>query len=160
MENPIQETLRFHLISKRIKTNKIAMKKLLIIALMLTGLTGVAQDDVEVKGNSVTVKESAPVWSGCEDSADTKDCFNKMLMQHIKENIKYSKNDKGEWIRGKATVSMEVNKEGNVVVHSVESKHPELKKEAKRLMEAIPTMTPGRRGGTPTSIKYTIPLTF
>lgn len=136
------------------------MKKLLIIALMLTGLTSFAQDDVKVKGNTVTMKETAPVWKGCEDNADKKACFNKMLMQHIKENIKYSKNDKGEWIRGKAVVSMKVNEEGKVVVNSVDSKYPELKKEAKRLMEAIPPMTPGKLGGKPKAIKYTIPLNF
>ncbi|MDR5589474.1 energy transducer TonB [Christiangramia sp. SM2212] len=136
------------------------MKKLFIIALMFTGLSTFAQDDVSVKGNSVTMKETAPVWTGCEDSSDTKACFNKMLMQHIKENIKYSKNSKGEWIRGKAIVKMEVNEEGNVVVNSVDSKYPELKKEAKRLMESIPTMTPGKLGGKAKAIKYTIPLTF
>ncbi len=136
------------------------MKKLLIIALMLTGMTSFAQDDVEVKGNKVTMKETAPVWQGCEDSADKKACFNKMLSKHIKENIKYSKNEKGEYIRGKATVSMEVNEEGKVVVNSVESKSPVLKKEAKRLMESIPPMTPGKLGGKAKAIKYTIPLTF
>ena len=136
------------------------MKKLLILAIMITGFSGFAQEDVAVKGNKVTMKETAPVWNGCEDSADKKACFNTMLMKHIKENIKYSKNDKGEWIRGKAKVSMEVNEEGNVVVHSVESSSPELKKEAKRLMESIPKMTPGKLGGKPKAIKYTIPLTF
>ncbi len=136
------------------------MKKFLIIAVMLSAFTGFAQEDVEVKGNTVTMKESAPVWPGCENNKDQKKCFNNMLMKHIKENIKYSKNDEGEWIRGKATVSMMVNEEGKVVVNSVESKHPELKKEAKRLMESIPQMTPGKLGGKPKSIKYTIPLTF
>jgi periplasmic protein TonB len=38
------------------------MKKLLLIAFLLTGITGMAQEDVEVKGNTVTMKESAPVW--------------------------------------------------------------------------------------------------
>jgi len=136
------------------------MKKLLIVALMLTGIASFAQNDVNVKGNTVSMKETAPVWNGCENEGNQKDCFNNMLMKHIKENIKYSKNAKGEWIRGKAIVKMEVNEEGNVVVNSVESKHPELKKEAKRLMESIPTMTPGKLAGKPKAIKYTIPLTF
>lgn len=136
------------------------MKKFLIMVLLLTGITGFAQEDVEVKGNTITVKETAPVWPGCEDSDDQKACFNKMLMQHIRENIKYSKNDKGEYIRGKAVIAMQVTEEGKVVVNSVESKYPELKKEARRLMESAPKMTPGKRGGKPTSIKYTIPLNF
>ncbi len=136
------------------------MKRLVIIVCMLIGFSGFSQEDVEVKGNTVTVKESAPVWPGCEDSKDQKACFNKMLMQHIKETYKYPKNEKGEYIRGKATVSMEVNEKGKVVVHSVEGKYPKINQEAKRMMEAIPKMTPGRKGGKPTSIKYTIPLTF
>tara|TARA_B100000929_G_C15509541_1_gene419855 strand:- start:1501 stop:1911 length:411 start_codon:yes stop_codon:yes gene_type:complete len=136
------------------------MKKLLIVGLLLFSFTSFAQDDVSVKGNKVSMKGTAPVWIGCEDAEDTKTCFNNMLMKHIKENIKYSKNAKGEWIRGKAVVKMEVNEEGNVVVNSVESKHPELKAEAKRLMESIPEMTPGKLAGKPKAIKYTIPLTF
>ena len=134
------------------------MKKLLIIAVMLIGFTGFSQD--EVKGNKVTSKEIAPVWKGCEDSGDKKACFNKMLTQHIKENIKYSKNSKGEWIRGKAIVKMEVNEKGNVMVNSVDGKSPVLNKEAKRLMESIPTMTPGKLAGKPRAIKYTIPINF
>ncbi|MCP9198552.1 energy transducer TonB [Gramella sp. GC03-9] len=136
------------------------MKKLLIIVLMFTGLSGFSQEDVDVKGNTVTMRETAPVWPGCEDSKDKKACFNSKLMEHIKENIQYSKNDKGEYIRGKATVSMEVNEDGKVVVNSVEGKSPVLNKEAKRLMESIPTMTPGNLGGKPKAIKYTIPLNF
>lgn len=136
------------------------MRKFLIIALILTGMSGFAQEDVSVKGNKITTRETAPVWKGCENAADKKACFNKMLMQHIKENIKYSKNDKGEWIQGKAVVSMKVNEEGKVIVNSVESKYPELKKEARRLMESIPPMTPGKLGGKPKAIKYTIPINF
>lgn len=136
------------------------MKKILLIAIMLTGCMSFAQDDVAVEGNKVSMKETAPVWKGCENSDDKKTCFNNMLMKHIKENIKYSKNDQGEWIRGKAIVKMEVTEKGNVVVNSVESKHPELKAEAKRLMQSIPSMTPGKLGGKAKAIKYTIPLTF
>ena len=83
-----------------------------------------------------------------------------MLMQHVKENYKYPKNDKGEYIRGKATVSLVVNEEGKVVVNKVEGKYPLINKEAKRMIEAIPRMTPGQMGGKPRAIKYTIPLTF
>lgn len=136
------------------------MKKFLIIALMLTGITGFAQEDVEVKGNTVTIKETAPVWPGCEDSDDKKACFNKMLMKHIKETYKYPKNEKGEYIRGKATVSLEVTEKGNVVVTKVEGENPKINAAAKKMIMAIPQMTPGHAGGKPRAIKYTIPLTF
>ncbi len=136
------------------------MKKLMIAFLMIAGFSMYAQDDVQVEGNTVTIKESAPVWPGCENSGDKDACFNKMLMKHVKENFKYQKNEKGEWIQGKVVIKMEVNEEGKTVVNSVEGKNPKLNAEAKRTLEAAPTMQPGKKGGKPTSIKYTIPLTF
>ncbi len=122
------------------------MKKLLIIALMLTGMSSFAQDDATVKGNKVTMKDTAPVWKGCEDSGDKKNCFNKMLSRAHQRKYQIFQKCQGQYIRGKATVSMEVNEKGKVVINSVESKSPELKKEAKRLMESIPPMTPGKLG--------------
>lgn len=136
------------------------MKKLVILAFLFCGLSSMAQEGVEVKGNTITVKETAPVWPGCEDSDDKKTCFNSMLMKHIKENYKYPKNDKGEYIRGKATVSLEVTEKGNVVVTKVEGENPKVNAAAKKMIMAIPKMTPGHAAGKPRSVKYTIPLTF
>ncbi|WP_026914260.1 energy transducer TonB [Christiangramia portivictoriae] len=136
------------------------MKKILMISMLFIGLGAFAQNDVSVKGNKVSMKETAPVWPGCEEKEDTKACFNSMLMKHIKENYKYPKNEKGEYIRGKATVSLVVNEEGNVVVKEVSGKHPQINKEAKRMIEAIPQMTPGKMAGKPRAISYKIPLTF
>jgi periplasmic protein TonB len=136
------------------------MKKLMLLILLIAGAGAFAQEDVTVKGNKITMKETAPVWPGCEKDKDTKACFNKMLMQHIKQNYKYPKNEKGEYIRGKATVYLVVNEKGKVVVNKVEGPHPEINKEAKRMIEAIPTMTPGRYAGKAKAIKYTIPLNF
>lgn len=136
------------------------MKKFLIVAFLFAGFSGFAQDNVNVTGNKVSMKESAPIWPGCEDDADTKKCFNQMLMKHVKENYKYPKNDDGEYIRGKATISLVVNAKGKVIVNKVEGQHPQINKEAKRMMEAIPQMTPGQLAGKPRAIKYTIPLTF
>mgnify|MGYP001169173806 FL=1 len=136
------------------------MKNIFLVALLFIGFGAVAQDDVSVEGNKVSMKETAPVWPGCEASEDTKACFNSMLMKHIKENYKYPKNENGEYIRGKATVSLVVNEEGKVVVKEVIGKHPKINKEAKRMIEAIPTMTPGQLAGKPRAISYKIPLTF
>ncbi len=136
------------------------MKKLIILFLVFTGIQAFAQEGVKVEGNRITIKESAPVWPGCEDNSDKDSCFNKMFMQHLKKTYKYPKNDQGEYIRGKATVSLEINEKGKAVVKSVEGEHPEINAAVKKMVEAMPTMKPGMRGGKPTSIKYTIPLNF
>ena len=82
------------------------------------------------------------------------------MVEHVKANYKYPKNKKGEFIRGKVTVSMTVNEEGDVVVNSVEGKYPEINAEAKRMVEKMPKMTPGKKGGKAAAIKYTIPFNF
>ena len=73
------------------------MKNIFLVALLFIEFGAFAQDDVSVEGNTVSMKETAPVWPGCEASEDTKSCFNSMLMKHIKENYKYPKNENGEY---------------------------------------------------------------
>ena len=136
------------------------MKNLALILFLFTGMLSYAQDDAAVSGNTVTIRETAPVWPGCEDSSDKEECFNKKMMEHVKNNYKYPKNEQGEFVRGKVTVTIKVNEKGKVVVESVEGDHPKINAEAKRMVEKMPKMTPGRKGGKPTAIKYTFPFNF
>ncbi|WP_373055579.1 energy transducer TonB [Zunongwangia sp. H14] len=136
------------------------MKKLFIIFLLFSVSLTFAQQGVKVSGNKVTVKESAPVWPGCESSEDTKACFNTKLMQHIKENYKYPRNNEGDFIRGKAIIKLEINESGEAVIKSVEGENPQVNQAAEAMIKKIPKMKPGTRGGKPTSINYTIPLTL
>ncbi|MCM4157740.1 energy transducer TonB [Gramella sp. AN32] len=136
------------------------MKKLLFTTLFFMSLGVFAQDDVEVSGNTITVKEIAPVWPGCEDNDNQKACFNSMLIQHVKKTYKYPKNEKGEFIRGKAIVSLVINEEGKVEVTEVKGENAKINAEAKRMVESIPTLTPGKQAGKPVKIKYTMPFNF
>lgn len=134
------------------------MKNLFIIAFLFIGFTSFAQEDVKVKGNTITIRETAPIWPGCEKTKDSKTCFNQNLMQHVKENYKYPRNKDGKFIRGKATITMLINKEGKVEVQSVKGPQPKVNEAARAMIMKLPTMIPGRRGADKTSIKYTIPL--
>ncbi|MDT0648933.1 energy transducer TonB [Autumnicola edwardsiae] len=136
------------------------MKKILVVLLLFTGAIGLAQEGVKVKGNTITVKESAPVWPGCESSDDKKQCFNQQLMQHIKENYKYPRNEAGDFLRGKTTVALAIDEKGSVVVRSVKGENAKINEAAETMIRKIPKMQPGMKGGKPTSIKYTIPLTL
>ncbi|MDT0689189.1 energy transducer TonB [Salegentibacter sp. F188] len=136
------------------------MKKILVVLLLFTGSISLAQEGVKVDGSKVTVKETAPVWPGCENSEDQKQCFNQKLMQHIKENYKYPRNEAGDFLRGKATIALAINEKGSVVVRSVKGENSQINAAAETMIKKIPKMKPGMRGGKPTSIKYTIPLTL
>jgi len=140
------------------------MKKLLFIACLLVTTIGLSQEDWgNVKKNTVTLKEIAPIWPGCEgkSGAGIDACFKQKLAQHIGKNFKYpaeayKKND-----QGKVVVVFYVTEEGTVDVKSVTGGSELLQDEAKRNILAMPKMAKsGMMGGKPRAIKYTVPITF
>lgn len=137
------------------------MKKIFIIFFLLIGSAGFAQEGVTVKGNTVSTREIAPVWKGCEgNEKETKACFSTKLVEHMKANYKFPKDAQGNFIRGKAIVSFQINKEGEVEILAVEGPKKELNEEAKRIIACIPKMKPGHRAGKPIAVKYSAPFTF
>lgn len=137
------------------------MKNLFIILFLLIGGTTFAQSGVKTEGNTLTVREIPPVWPGCENTETSKKaCFKQKLVEHLKKNYKYPKDAEGNIIRGKAVITFHVNAEGKVEILEAEGSKKELREEAKRIIQAIPVMTPGHRGGKPVAIQYKVPFTF
>ena len=125
------------------------MKKLVVIACFLFG--GVALSNAQ---------QTSPVWPGCENSENVKKCFNQKLSQHVRENYEYPKNDAGEYVRGKVTISFDITENGEVVVNSIEGKKPKVNQAAKEMILKIPEMEPGTLGGEPDSRTFTVPFNF
>lgn len=138
------------------------MKKLILVVVVLffSGL-GFAQEGVRVSGNTMSVKEIAPVWPGCQKSkASSEDCFNQMVAQHIKENYKFPRDKDGQFIRGKTTISFFIDENGEVCKVAAEGPKMEINQEAMRIVKLFPKMTPGKSAGKPISVKYKMPFTF
>ena len=137
------------------------MKYFLLLSFFMFCATGFAQEGVKINSNTLTTRQIAPVWPGCEGTeAEKKSCYNQKLVQHLKENYKFPRDAQGNLIRGKAIVSFNVNEEGKVDILSVEGPKKELNAEAKRIILAIPKMKPGERAGKPVAVKYKVPFTF
>lgn len=139
------------------------MKNLLIIACILFSTTIFAQQEWgNVNKNTVTLKEIAPIWPGCEsgDASKRDACFNQKLSAHISKNFKFPVGYvKKEKIR--VIVDFIINEKGIVEVNSVSGGTKELQDEAKRNILAIPQMAkPGMMGGKPRAIKMTVPFSF
>ena len=138
------------------------MKKLILViaVFFFTGLV-FAQEGVRVSGNTISVKEIAPVWPGCEKSnASAKNCFNQMVAKHIKENYKFPRDKDGEFIRGKTTISFFIDENGKVCNVIADGPKKEINQEAVRIVKLFPKMIPGNTGGKPISVKYKMPFTF
>lgn len=137
------------------------MKNIILVAFLFVGAFGFTQEGVTVKGNTLNTREIAPVWPGCEGSEkDKKACFNQNLVQCMKENYKFPRDAEGNFIRGKAVVTFNVDEEGKIEILKVEGPKEALNAEAKRIINLLPEMKPGHLGGKPVAVKYTVPFTF
>ena len=138
-------------------------KFLFVFCLMASISLGHAQDAGSVKGNTVTMKEIAPTWPGCEGTSlgALNNCFTKKLTQHIVSNYKYPPSAYKKNEQGVVTVDFIINKLGLVEIVNVSGGTPTLQKEAKRNIMSIPKMSkPGQLGGEPHAISYSVPFTF
>ena len=140
------------------------MKKLLFIVCMFLSAIGFSQEEWgNVNKNTLTMKEIAPVWPGCEakSGAGIDACFKQKLAQHIGKNFRYpaeayKKNDEG-----RVVVVFYVTEQGMVDIKSVTGGSKLLQGEAKRNILNMPKMAKsGMMGGKPRAIKYTVPITF
>ncbi len=140
------------------------MKNLLLVICILFSTTIFAQEEWgDVNKNTVTLKEIAPVWPGCEagDAATRDACFNQKLASHISKNFKYPPEAYKNNDQGKVIVEFTINEKGLVEVTSVSGGSKALQEEAKRNIMAIPKMAkPGMMGGKPRAIKMAVPFTF
>jgi protein TonB len=138
------------------------MKKIILVsAIFLFTSLSFAQEGVKVEGNSISTREIAPVWPGCEGSElSSKDCFNKKLNLHIKENFKYPRDTKGGFIRGKSTISFSIDENGKVADVSAVGQEKAVNQEAIRIAELFPKMKPGYSGGKPKTIQYKMAFNF
>lgn len=97
------------------------------------------------------VVEQMPAYPGGE----------KALMKYINDNIKYPESAKNNSISGRVILRFAVMATGKVSsVQVLKSIDPSLDEEAKRVIETLPDWTPGRQGGKPVNVWYSVPVTF
>ncbi len=134
---------------------------LLVFALILSTATFAQEDWGDIKGNTITMTEVAPVWPGCSGStAAKKACFNKNLNQHIVTNFKYPMEEYKKNIQGRVVVDFVINEEGKPEIQSITGGNKGLQNEARRSIMLIPQMKPGMLAGKPRAIKYKVPFNF
>lgn len=132
---------------------------LLIITFALFTSFSYAQEGVRVQKNSVSTKEIAPVWPGCETSKETsKNCFNTQLNNLLKKNFKYPKDANGNIVRGRTVLSFTVDENGKVKDIKATGDHKALNEEAMRIVSLFPKMKPGIRGGKAIPVSYKMPF--
>jgi TonB family protein len=112
----------------------------------------VLQDKTETPPSEVfVVVEEMPAFPGGD----------KAMMEFIYNNIVYPAEAKEKNIQGRVVLRFVVKYNGEVGnVQVIKGVDPLLDKEAQRVIENLPGWKPGRQGGKPVNVWYSVPVTF
>ncbi|GAK97738.1 TonB family protein [Nonlabens tegetincola] len=108
--------------------------------------------------------ENVPIYPGCEDknnNADRKKCMSEKITKFVNRNFNTGlANDLGLEGRQKISVQFKIDSKGNIVGVQSRAKHPDLQKEAARVINKLPKMTPGMQRGRAVGVIYALPIIF
>lgn len=104
--------------------------------------------------------EQSPTFPGCEDG--DKDCFNKNIQKHFKENFNKDLPNSLGLQKGKKRIfiGFKVDANGDVIDIQARGPHPEIENEVLRVMSDLPKMMPGENEGQKVALNYNIPFTI
>jgi protein TonB len=116
-------------------------------------------EDVEVP---FAIIENIPVFPGCEKVSKKRqrDCFQEKINKHIRKNFRYPEIAKEMGIQGRVYVSFIIGVDGRVIMVQPRGPDKNLEKEARRIIENLPQMIPGKQRGKAVRVPYSIPITF
>jgi protein TonB len=125
----------------------------------------VEEEEVFEEDVAFAVIEDVPVYPGCKGTKkQKKDCLNSAIRKHV--NRKFNGDLAGELgLSGKQQiyVKFKITKTGGtqierVVIRPLANKR--LEKEARRVVNLLPKMTPGKQRGRAVNVTYMLPIVF
>lgn len=106
--------------------------------------------------------EEVPVFPGCENmsKADQRVCFQQKMQEHVTKHFRYPDTALELGIQGKVFVLFAIGSDGKVT--DIVTRGPDriLEAEAKRIIAALPPMTPGKQRNRKVKVPYSIPINF
>ncbi len=115
------------------------------------------EEDISVP---FAVIEDVPVFPGCERSKNKKACFQEMMQKHIRKNFRYPEIAQEMGVQGRVNVIFVIQKDGSIGNIRMRGPDKNLEKEALRIIQKLPKMTPGKQRGRAVKVPFSIPITF
>lgn len=113
--------------------------------------------------HNITFIEEAPVYPGCEglSKTATKTCFTKAIQKFVNKKFDTSLAEKFN-ITGKQRIFVQFIIDETGQVSNIKARSPfiGLENEARRVVEKLPKMTPGKQHNKPVKVKYSLPIVF
>lgn len=106
------------------------------------------------------IVEQAPIFPGCENSADKRACFKEKMHEHISKHFNYPEEAQDQGIQGRVNTVFLIAADGSI--KDITAKGPDklLEDEVVRIIQQLPKMIPGEANGQPVGVPYSIPITF
>jgi len=107
--------------------------------------------------------QEAPIFPGCNGTkAEIKQCFSDQVKKLVAKKFNGDLAQELGIATGKKRISVQftVDKKGNVTDILVRAPHKRLEKEARRVVNLLPKMTPGKQRGRPVGVKFILPIIF
>ena len=106
------------------------------------------------------VIDEVPIFPGCENAVDKKQCFNEKIVEHIKKHFRYPEAAEKQGIQGRVSILFTIDTNGEI--SSIKKRGPSeiLENEAVRIIERLPKMQPGKHKGETVNVPFAIPITF
>ena len=130
-------------------------------------------EELEIDENNKTLIEDVPfsiiefppVFKGCEtlvNLKEQKECFSNKINEHVMKNFNTELANTLGLEKGvkRIFVSFKIDVNGDVVDVKARAPHPDLEKEAIRVINLLPKMTPGTDKGKQVNVPYSLPITF
>ena len=109
-----------------------------------------------------TIIEDKPMFEACKNQPKDKQfqCFKENLDKHVSKNFVYPPAALEMGIQGKVNVSFRINTDGSITVLGVRGTDKLLEAEARRIIEKLPKLIPGKQRGKPTPVTFAYPINF
>lgn len=103
------------------------------------------EDNLSLDAIPFTVVDQVPVFPGCEDVENQRECFIQKMKKHVALNLDTSIKNGLSLIPGeiRVYVKFKIDKTGHVVDVKSRGPHKKLEEEAMRVIRILPQMQPG-----------------
>jgi protein TonB len=123
----------------------------------------IVEDEEVIDDVPFAIIENVPVYPGCKGTNEQKkQCMVDKITKHV--GRKYNTGLAGDLGlspgKKRVYVQFKIDKTGKITDVRARGPHARLEKEAVRVVQLLPDMTPGKQRGRAVGVKYTLPITL
>jgi protein TonB len=123
----------------------------------------IIEEEEVVKDIPFAIIEEPPVFPGCKGSKEEmKKCMQDKINSHVTKHFNINLAQELGLTEGKKKVYVQfkIDKTGEIIDIRARGPHARLEKEAIRVVQMLPRMTPGKQRTRPVRVSYTLPITM